>query len=107
MSNPELFNQLTPTQKGALAPILAARGFSAFGKPLSDTAISAISQTDTAVTALNDLKAKIEGHADQLGPITGFAALNPWSDVRKLQADVDRVRQTVGKALEGGVLRKE
>ena len=33
--------------------------------------------------------------------------MNPWSKARKVQADVDRVRQVVGKALEGGVLRKE
>ncbi len=105
--NPELFNQITPTQKAAIAPELARSGFNAFGKPLSDTAITAINQTDFALTSLNDLRAKIQGNTDKLGPIMGFAALNPYSDARQLQADVDRVRQTVGKALEGGVLRKE
>jgi hypothetical protein len=33
--------------------------------------------------------------------------VNPWSGSRKVQAEIDRVRQLVGKALEGGVLRKE
>src|SRR5207237_10197195 len=34
-------------------------------------------------------------------------ALNPYSDARKAQAKIDLVKQRVGKALEGGVLRKE
>ena len=87
------------------AVILASKGI--VNKPLSDFAITKINDTNFAISSLNDLRAKIEGKTDQLGPITGLEALNPWSKKRQLQADIDRVRQTVGKALEGGVLRKE
>lgn len=107
MANPEIYNQLTPTKKGELAPILAARGFNAFGKPLSDTAITQINQTDFALSSLSELQSKIQNNLDYIGPIKGLQALNPWSKARQIQADVDRIRQTVGKALEGGVLRKE
>lgn len=76
-------------------------------KQLSDTALNEISQSKAALTALDDLQSKITDNQDKIGPITGLEALNPWSEKRKIQADVDRVRQVVGKALEGGVLRKE
>lgn len=76
-------------------------------KQLSDTAITEINQTKAALNALDDLGTKITENQDQLGPITGLEAYNPWSEKRRIQADIDRVRQVVGKALEGGVLRKE
>lgn len=107
LQNPSLFNQLTPTDKARVAPQLNSLGFTAFGKPLSDVAIKEITQTETAIEALNDLKSSIQNNEDLLGPIRGLAALNPYSEARQLQADVDRIRQVVGKALEGGVLRKE
>lgn len=110
ISNPNLLSNLTPTIKGQVITELAQAGYdvTALGaKPLSDTAIKEINQTDTALTSLNDLKAIVEANTDKIGPITGFAALNPYSEARKIQADIDRVKQQVGKALEGGVLRKE
>lgn len=77
------------------------------GKPLSDTAITHINQTEFALTSLNDLRSIINSNLQYVGPISGWQKLNPWSKARQVQADIDRVRQTVGKALEGGVLRKE
>jgi len=74
---------------------------------LSDGALTDIRQADAALAGLANLKAKIGANWDKLGPITGLAAINPWSSSRKLLSDIDRIRQTVGKALEGGVLRKE
>jgi hypothetical protein len=79
----------------------------AVNKPLSDTAVKEITQTKSALASLNVLEQKIKDNLQYVGPITGLQALNPFSPARKVQADVDRVRQTVGKALEGGVLRKE
>lgn len=76
-------------------------------KQMSDTAITEISQTKAALSSLDDLQSKITENQNDLGPITGLEAYNPWSEKRKIQADIDRVRQVVGKALEGGVLRKE
>lgn len=76
-------------------------------KPLSDTAIKEVEQTKSALASLDVLETKIKENLEYVGPISGWQKLNPWSKARQVQADVDRVRQTVGKALEGGVLRKE
>jgi len=110
IDNPSLFDDLTPTVRGQVLQELQAQGFDTSNlgvKGLSDTAIGQIAQTQKALSDLGELKATIEGKTEMLGPITGLARFNPYSSARKLQADVDRVRQTVGKALEGGVLRKE
>lgn len=76
-------------------------------KPLSDGAITKISEVEAAIGELSGLKTKISANSDLLGPVTGLQRFNPFSKAKKLQADVDKVRQRVGKALEGGVLRKE
>lgn len=76
-------------------------------KQLSDTAIKEVEQTKSALASLDVLETKIKENLEYVGPISGWQKLNPWSKARQVQADVDRVRQTVGKALEGGVLRKE
>lgn len=110
INNPSLFDDLTPTEKGRVINQLQGSGYDTSNlglKGLSDTAIQSVAQTQKALDDLAILKTKIQGNTEKLGPITGLAAINPWSESRKLQADVDRVRQTVGKALEGGVLRKE
>ena len=110
IDNPSLFDDLTPTVRGKVVSELQANGYETSNlgtKTLSDTAITQISQTQKALDDLANLKSIVSSNTDKLGPIKGLAALNPWSSSRKLQADVDRIRQTVGKALEGGVLRKE
>lgn len=110
IDNPNLFSSLTPTVKGNVISELQRNGYDTTNlgtKPLSDTAIKEINQTDYALTSLNDLKTQIQNNLQYIGPIKGLAALNPWSKARQVQATIDRVKQTVGKALEGGVLRKE
>lgn len=107
IANPALFDQLTPTDKGRIAPKLQALGFDGFGKPLPAAAVKQISDTKTAIDSLNDLKAILKENEQYIGPIAGLQAMNPYSDARKAQARIDLVRQRVGKALEGGVLRKE
>lgn len=107
ISNPELFSQLTPTQKAQVAPALNAMGFTAFGKPMSDTAIKDITQSETAIESLNELKSKVQANLQYIGPISGLAAYNPYSKAKQVQSDINLVKQQVGKALEGGVLRKE
>ena len=74
---------------------------------LSDSAIVKIADTQKALDDLGELKNKISENLEFIGPLMGFQRVNPFSKSRRVQADVDRVRQTVGKALEGGVLRKE
>ena len=110
VADPSLFDNITPTLKGTVITELHAQGYDTSNlgtKSLSDGAIKQIADTQKALDDLAGLKTMIQGNTEQLGPIKGLQALNPWSPARKLQADVDRVRQTVGKALEGGVLRKE
>lgn len=107
IENPALFDQLTPTDRGRIAPKLRALGFDGFGKPLPPAAVKQISDTKTAIDSLKDLKTVLKDNEQYIGPIAGFQALNPYSAARQAQARIDLVRQRVGKALEGGVLRKE
>lgn len=68
-------------------------------------------------TSLDDLKVlrKAISEAGSTGLAAQFAAATPWvtqitgwgADAKKKQALIDRVRQVIGKTLEGGVLRKE
>lgn len=106
LTNPSIYDTMTPSEKTALAPDLAARGFE-FGRPLSETAIGKMAESRSAVQSLRDLRDVLNRNEQYVGPIAGFAALNPYSEARRAQADIDRVKQRVGKALEGGVLRKE
>lgn len=75
---------------------------------LSDAAIKEVSDLQAALTDLGNLSQTLQSNTRFTGPVRGaVAAANPFSDARKVQAEIDRVRQVVGKALEGGVLRKE
>ncbi len=110
INNPSLFDDLTPTERGKAISELQANGYDTTNlgtKSLSDTAIKDISQSQKALYDLDGLKKIISDNLEYVGPITGLQKYNPWSKARKVQADIDRVKQTVGKALEGGVLRKE
>jgi len=82
-------------------------GFGGEELSLSDTAIKNITDLQGAREDLKGLTQSIT-QQDLTGPIKGFRARNPYDiDAASLQAEIDRVRQVVGKALEGGVLRKE
>ncbi len=108
--NPALLSNYTNTEKGKILDELANAGADTTSLELAalgNTAIKDISQSKDALDSLLDLRAKINDNIQYVGPIKGLAALNPWSKARRIQADIDRIRQTVGKALEGGVLRKE
>jgi len=110
INNPNLFDNLTPTVRGQVITELQANGYDTSNlgvKGLSDSAIKELSQTQKAVTDLQELKSVIQGNEQFVGPIAGVQRFNPFSKARQVQADIDRVKQTVGKALEGGVLRKE
>jgi len=110
INNPSLFDDLTPTEKGKVITQLQAGGYDTSNlgvKGLSDTAIKEVSQTQSALDDIQELRKKIEDNKDLIGPLKGLAKISPFSKQRKIQADIDRVKQTVGKALEGGVLRKE
>jgi hypothetical protein len=108
LKNPALFDTLTPTIKGAIAPDLAKLGFEGFGRPVEITAVNQLVSARTAMGSLQELRTMLEQNKDIIGPLKGLAAINPFNvRARVAQAEIDRVRQRVGKDLEGGVLRKE
>lgn len=107
IENPALFQQLTPSVKTSIIPELRSRGFKDFGKALSDTAVKEIVQSNTAIKSLQDLRQTLVDNEKYIGPLSGLSVLNPWSPARQAQARIDAVKQRVGRALEGGVLRKE
>jgi hypothetical protein len=107
IANPQLYDNLTNTVKGQLAPILHQRGFTGFGRPMGESALQQLSQTRAGMAALDELDGLVAKNVSNMGPIQGLKKWIPGSDAQKLEADIMRVRQIVGKALEGGVLRKE
>lgn len=110
LDNPALLSNYTNTEKGKIIDELAGAGVDTSPLEITaigNTAIKDISQSKDALDSLADLSSKINNNLQYIGPVKGLAAINPWSKARKIQADIDRIRQTVGKALEGGVLRKE
>lgn len=107
IANPSLWDNLTPTAKTAIAPELSKRGFGGFGRSMSETSVKQIAETRSAIDGLRDLRQTLSENEQYIGPIAGLQAMNPYSDARQAQAKIDLVRQRVGKALEGGVLRKE
>lgn len=107
MENPGFFDTLTPTERAKIAPILQARGFKDFGRPMDSVSMRRVAETAVARTGLQELRAMLAENEQYLGPISGLQQYNPWSGAKTVRAKVDLVRQRVGKALEGGVLRKE
>lgn len=110
IDNPNLFNSLTATEKGKVLTELSSAGYDTTPlglKPLAPAEVTKIAETQKALSDIQVLTSSIDKNLQYIGPVSGFQALNPWSKARQLQADIDRVKQTIGKALEGGVLRKE
>jgi hypothetical protein len=106
--NPALFDNLSPETKARIAPYLEAAGFTDFGTKASDTELTKIQDTEKGLGALKALRKKIRDNPGAVGPISGKLRYNPWAtERRKLQADIDAAKQIIGKAMEGGVLRKE
>lgn len=108
LSNPQLLGQLPDAQQKAVTARMAQLGLSIPStKAVSDDTLKSISQLQTGLNSLKELQQIIDSNRQYVGPVAGLQALNPYSDARKVQADIDRIKQNIGKALEGGVLRKE
>lgn len=106
--NPGLMNNLTPSERVKLYPIFAERGYPGLGRQLQPTMIGRISETESAVASLKDLKESIKAAESKIGPMAGWSRRNPMDEqARTVFAEINLVKQRVGKALEGGVLRKE
>lgn len=77
-------------------------------KPLNSTAAGTIADTETGLKSLDELSQAI-GTSSANNPGIGFLrSKNPFdTNAQNLQASIATSKQIVGKALEGGVLRKE
>lgn len=77
-------------------------------KPLNSTAAGVVADTKTGLSTLQKLAGQI-GESGANNPLTAwFRGRNPYdTNAQNLQANIAVAKQIVGKALEGGVLRKE
>lgn len=81
---------------------------SASQEPLNSTAAGVVADTRTGLEALSGLKSSLGNSGANTPFIGGLRAKNPFdTEAQNLQAQVATAKQIVGKALEGGVLRKE
>lgn len=90
------------------------------GKPLPTTGINAqdLANFPTDLKSLKNLAPSIQQSADVVGPVAGplnkigsflpeFMQPESVKRFKNLQADIDNVKQVIGKVKEGGVLRAE
>lgn len=100
----ELFRQNLETQK------LNSKGQ---GRPMVSTQATKVSDYDQSVRSLTNLLSDfVDANGNPIygktGPITGLRSMNPFdTEAQTLKAKIKKVKQIVGKAMEGGVLRKE
>lgn len=110
IDNPSLYDRMSASTKDEVTPLLHKKGFK-FPVPLSDTARTRLADFDVALSDLAGLEKRLRepGVGSRQGPVAGrIASVNPWDTLgQDIQAEINGVKQTVGKGLEGGVLRKE
>lgn len=84
------------------------------GRPVSAAVAGDLADFDTSLDELSAVRAAISPK-DSTGIVARVGATLPYvtqltgwgEDAKKRQAVIDRVKQVIGKTLEGGVLRKE
>lgn len=76
---------------------------------LPATQVTQLGEARSALNQLQNLDSDLKKDTYKGGPITGFiGSLNPYdTKAQATQASINTVKQTIGKFLEGGVLRKE
>lgn len=84
------------------------KGNGATTKPMNSTSAGVVSDTQQGIKTLGDLSGSIAG-SNANNPILGkLRGMNPLdTNAQALQAQINAARQIIGKAMEGGVLRKE
>lgn len=109
-----IFNDFAQTGGKNVSQIMAVAKFLGADQEqkqtkLSDAAITKINDVQGALADLEGLSATLKANPGKTGAygIGAVQALIPGSQTQILQADINRIKQRVGKALEGGVLRKE
>ena len=78
-------------------------------RQLSATEVGKYNEGNQIPTILNDIETVVSGNKDMFGPVSGrLSSLNPYNEKAKtMDAQLLAAAQTVGKFLEGGVLRAE
>lgn len=98
-----------------------ANGTSAKGKILNATQTDLLAQgfsmgietekgkADTYIGIIGSLQGTLDKYKGKFGPVGGLAASkNPWDvDAQTVNATITAAAQTIGKYMEGGVLRQE
>lgn len=79
------------------------------GKAIPASQAVPLSDYDAAISVMDEVDSELKNNSNVFSPIKGrLSALNPYdTQAQTTQAIVNRAAQVVGKALEGGVLRKE
>lgn len=78
------------------------------GKQLPPGAIEKITTAKNGLRLARELQNEMQKYKDIFGPVSGLRTVNPMdSRAQLLDAYIFKVRQVIGKAMEGGVLRKE
>lgn len=87
------------------------KGGSAAGRPMTTGAAQKIGGYDAGLQFTQNLEDFVEKNTEKMGPVVGMKADVPivgrYTDQAKVQQFFDNYRQNIGKALEGGVLRKD
>jgi hypothetical protein len=108
-ADPNRYFDLTATDKRKVLPALNARGISV-GKPLTEKGIQTFSDMESGINSIGETIRAIRDGQNNVGPFAGWLTQkNPWASEggKRLESQIALTRQLVGKALEGGVLRKE
>jgi len=79
------------------------------GKRMSESATMRVSEARDAFASVDMLDSAMEKWEPMMGPVEGrFRSINPYdTEAQKFDSDLRRTAQTIGKYMEGGVLRKE
>lgn len=79
------------------------------GKGLTTSAAGQLGELESSYKMADTLPALVEKYQGKMGPLAGGVnAMNPYdTDAQTFQSQMKLTAQVIGKALEGGVLRKE
>lgn len=91
-----------------LMQLAKLNGVGAEEKPLNSTAAGVVTDLENGIMNIRQLGTDISASGANQPFIGKIRGLNPYdTEAQTLQAGIARVKQVIGKALEGGVLRKE
>ncbi|UOF78698.1 hypothetical protein [Caudoviricetes sp.] len=111
LKNIKDLDQLLTSYETSKAKALEASGEG--GKlELSDKAIDIVNSLQGGLSDIDRLEETLTANPNVTGNFAGLMASKPFGftineQAAAVQAQIDRVKQVIGKALEGGVLRKE